>query len=124
MLGSVTVAGGGTLAPGQSPGALAISQGLVFGAGGNYDWQMVSATGTAGIGWDTVTTSGTLSVTAAASDPFKINLWSLASTNPDVDGPVADFNASQAGTWTIARASGGITGFAADAFVINTAAAG
>ncbi|MFM1902964.1 MAG: hypothetical protein RLZZ440_864, partial [Planctomycetota bacterium] len=124
VLGSVAVAGGGSLSPGQSPGSLAISQGIVFGPGGNYDWQMVSASGTAGIGWDTVTTDGTLSITAAAGDPFAVNLWSLASTNPDVDGPVADFNAAQAGSWTIARATGGITGFVADAFVINTAAAG
>ncbi len=124
VLGSVTVAGDGTLSPGASPGSLAISQGIVFGPGGNYDWQMVSASGTAGIGWDTVTTEGTLSITAAAGDPFAVNLWSLASTNPDVDGPVADFNAAQAGSWTIARATGGITGFVADAFVINTAAAG
>ena len=124
VLGSVTVAGGGTLSPGQSPGTLAISQGIVFGAGGNYDWQMVSTAGTAGVGWDTVTTSGTLAITAASGDPFAVNLWSLASTNPDVNGPVVDFNASQAGTWTIAQATGGITGFVADAFVINTAASG
>jgi fibronectin-binding autotransporter adhesin len=124
VLGSVTVANGGTLSPGSSPGTLAITQGVVFGSGGNYDWQMVSATGTAGIAWDTVTTNGALSIAAASSDPFKINLWSLASIDPDVDGPVANFNASQAGSWTIARATGGITGFVADAFVINTAATG
>ena len=85
---------------------------------------MVSTAGTAGVGWDTVTTSGTLAITAASGDPFAVNLWSLASTNPDVNGPVVDFNASQAGTWTIAQATGGITGFVADAFVINTAASG
>jgi len=124
VLGSVTVAGGGTLSPGSSPGSLTISQGLVFGPGGNYDWQMLSASGSAGIGWDTVTTNGVLSITAATSDPFKINLWSLASIDPDVNGPVADFNAGQAGTWRIARAGGGITGFVPDAFAINTAATG
>jgi len=121
VLGSVAVASGGTLSPGESPGSLAITQGIGFGPSGNYEWQMVSATGTAGIAWDTVTTGGPLTITAISGDPFAIDLGSLASTGPDVDGPVGDFNAGQAGNWTIATAAGGINGFAADAFVISTA---
>ena len=122
--GATTIQSGATLSPGASPGTLAFAGGLNFNSGGNYNWQMLSATGTAGSvsSWDLTTVGGALAVNATSADPFRINLWTLSSTGPDVSGSAANFNSSQSYTWKIASASGGITGFAADKFVIRTSA--
>ncbi|MFM7245590.1 MAG: beta strand repeat-containing protein, partial [Planctomycetaceae bacterium] len=120
--GNTTIESAATLAPGNSPGALGFANGLAWNAGGNYDWQMLSAVGTAGAGntWDLVTVGGTLTIAATSADPFKINLWSLANIGPDVDGDVANFDAGQNYSWKLAS-TGGISGFSADKFQINTA---
>jgi autotransporter-associated beta strand protein len=93
-------------------------------AGGDYNWQMLTATGTAGAAnaWDLVTVSGTLDITATSADPFAINLWSLSSISPDTGGSAANFDPAQNYSWTIARATGGITGFAADTVMVTTSA--
>ena len=122
--GSVVVASGATLSPGSSPGTLTITGGLTLGSGGNYNWQMLSATGTAGStsSWDLVAATGTLTIASTSSDPFKINLWTLASISPDVSGSAANFNAASNYTWKIATAAGGISGFAANKFLVSTSA--
>jgi fibronectin-binding autotransporter adhesin len=122
--GLTTLASGATLSPGASPGNLTFSQSLSFTSGANYNWQMLSATGTAGAtnAWDLVTVSGSLSVDSTSVDPFNINLWTLSGTGPDVSGNAANFNSSQDYTWTIATASGGIAGFDATKFRITTSA--
>ena len=124
VLGAVVVGGGATLSPGASPGTLSITDNLTFGPGGNYNWQIAAATGSAGTlaGWDLVTAGGVLDLTSSPSDPFRLNLWSLSTTGPDTDGPVPDFSAGTSYAWKIAAAAGGITGFAPDKFQINTAA--
>jgi fibronectin-binding autotransporter adhesin len=121
--GNTTIESAATLAPGNSPGTLGFAGGLTWNAGGNYDWQILSAVGTPGAGntWDLATVGGTLTIAATSADPFKINLWSLANIGPDVDGDVANFDASQNYTWRLASTTGGISGFAADKFQINTA---
>ncbi|MFZ4637284.1 MAG: beta strand repeat-containing protein, partial [Pirellulales bacterium] len=122
--GATTIQSGATLSPGASPGTLAFTGGVNFNSGGNYNWQMLSATGTAGSvsSWDLVTVGGTLAINATSADPFRINLWTLFSTGPDVSGSAANFTSSEGYTWKIASASGGITGFAADKFAIRTSA--
>ncbi len=50
-----------------------------------------------------------------------LNLWSLSGGT--TSGAAINFDATQQFTWKIASAAGGITGFAADAFTINTAPA-
>jgi fibronectin-binding autotransporter adhesin len=122
--GSTTIQSGATLSPGASPGTLAFTNALTFGTSGNYNWQMLSATGTAGStsAWDLVTVGGTLAISATPADPFRINLWTLSGINPDVSGSAANFNATQGYTWKIASATGGISGFAADKFSIRTSA--
>jgi autotransporter-associated beta strand protein len=120
VLGSVGIGVDATLSPGASPGTLAVSQDVSFAAGGNYNWQITSA---ATVGdWDLLTVGGALQVTSTSADPFRINLWTLSGTNPDVSGPMAGFDAAVPASWTIATASGGITGFASDLFLVNTAA--
>jgi len=122
--GLTTLASGATLSPGASPGNLTFSQSLSFTSGANYNWQMLSGTGTAGAtnAWDLVTVTGSLSIDATSADPFKINLWTLSGTGPDVSGNAANFNSSQDYTWKIATASGGIAGFDATKFRIITSA--
>ncbi len=122
LLGSVTLESGATLAPGASPGSLGVSQDVIFGPGGNYNWQIAAATGTAGLaeGWDLLTVGGGITVTATSESPFDLNLWTLSGTGPDVSGPLADFDPASGYSWTIARSSAGISGFAADLFRVNT----
>ncbi|MGI9178786.1 MAG: autotransporter-associated beta strand repeat-containing protein, partial [Pirellulales bacterium] len=122
--GGTIIQSGATLSPGASPGTLAFAGNLTWNSGGNYNWQMLSGTGTAGSAsaWDLVTAGGTIAIASTAVDPFRINLWTLASIAPDVSGSAANFNPAQSATWTIASATGGITGFASNKFVITTSA--
>jgi len=121
--GATTLQSGATLAPGATVGTLSFTRGLTLAGGGNYNWQVTNAGGTAGTGWDTVAVGGTLAITATAANPFTINAWSLSGTTPATSGGAAGFDATQNQTWRIARATGGITGFAADRFQVVTTAA-
>jgi fibronectin-binding autotransporter adhesin len=121
-VGTMAVNGGGTVSPGMSPGTLRAGN-TTLGAGGNYNLQVADAAGTAGIGWDLLDVTGTLTVSSTSVSPFNVNLWSLSGTNPDVSGPAANFDNQATRSWTFARASGGLVGFAADKFAVNTAAA-
>jgi hypothetical protein len=120
--GTLTVQGGGTLSPGSSPGTLS-SLGQTWMDGGNLNWQIHDANGAAGVGYDTLAITGTLDLTGLTGAPdFQINLWSLASVVPDADGNAINFNPNLDYTWTLATASGGILGFDAGNFAVNTAA--
>ena len=119
---TATVVAGATVSPGAGIGTLATTGAVLWGGGGNLNWQVTDAAGTAGIGWDLLSVGGSLDIAASASSPFKLNLWTLSSTNPDVSGPAAGFNASAPASWTIASAAGGITGFTADGFQVVTTA--
>jgi autotransporter-associated beta strand protein len=118
--GSVTMSSGATLSPGSNLGTLTVTQDVTLGSGGNYNWQITSGSGSAGSSWDLLSVGGGLSIASTATSPFKVNLWSLSSTNPDVSGSAANFDGSQNYTWTIATAAGGISGFAANKFLVNT----
>ncbi len=122
--GSVAIGTAATLAPGASPGTLTVSSNATLGSGGNYNWQVYDAAGTAGstTGWDLLSVGGGLDITATSGSRFNINLWSLSGVGPDVNGSALNFNSAQNGSWKIASAAGGITGFAADKFAVNTAA--
>jgi fibronectin-binding autotransporter adhesin len=119
---ATTIGSGATLSPGESPGTLTFTDGLRWNSGGSYDWQMLSGTGAAGISWDLASVSGTLAIDATSADPFRINLWTLSGVAPDVNGPATGFDPTQNHSWTIASAGGGITGFAAERFMINVSA--
>ncbi|MBU6222023.1 MAG: autotransporter-associated beta strand repeat-containing protein [Planctomycetes bacterium] len=122
--GLVSLASTATLKPGSlSVGTLTLSGSLSFGSGINYNWQMMSGTGVAGAAdaWDLLALSGTLSINASSANPFKINLATITGT-AGTSGSAANFNPATSGSWTIARAAGGITGFAADKFLITSSA--
>ena len=124
VVGAMSVGAGATVSPGMSPGTLAITDAVTLGSGGNYAWQMLSATGTAGAAasWDLLDVGGSLTIASTSVDPFKVNLWTLSGVSPDVSGSAANFDAGQNFTWKIATAAGGISGFAANKFLINTSA--
>ena len=53
------------------------------------------------------------------ANTFNINVWSLSGTN---SGTATNFDANISQSWTIATVLGGITGFTANDFTINTVA--
>jgi fibronectin-binding autotransporter adhesin len=122
--GLVVVGAGATVAPGSSPGTLNAGS-MEFAAGGNYNWQVYDLNGPAGTGWDFISGTGSLNITAGtgAGTQFNINLWSLSDISPDESGPVAGFNKNYDYRWKLAEFAGGITGFAADEFLVRVAGA-
>jgi len=122
--GETTVDAGGTLSPGTGPGTISFAGDLILAGGGNYNFQIADATGIPGLitGWDLADVAGSLEINATAGSPFAINAWSLAGVDPQVSGDALNFSPTQSYSWTIASAAGGITGFSADAFVVNVAA--
>lgn len=118
------IASGGTLSPGNSPGTMTVDGNLTWLGGGNYNWQIHDATGLAGTGWDYMSVTGALDLTALTpSSKFNINLWSLSAVSPDANGAAINFdNTLDAQSWDILVAVGGITGFDAADFNINVSA--
>jgi T5SS/PEP-CTERM-associated repeat protein/autotransporter-associated beta strand protein len=126
-VGGLIVTAGGTISPGNSPGNLTLAGNLVWNGGGNYNWQVLGTTNTsgatAGTTWDLITVTGALDLGAlTTSSKFNINLWSLAPTNPDTNGNIANFNPATSYKW-LAVAAGTISGFNADNFNVNYLAA-
>lgn len=118
-LGAVTVSG--TLTPGNSPGILTTGN-QTWLNGADYNFQMLDAAGAAGTGYDQIAITGTLDLSGLTSGGFGINLWSLASIGPDVDGTALNFNNAINQSWTILTTTGGIIGFEAADFVVNVGA--
>ncbi len=108
----------GTLSPGSSPGTLTTGS-QTWLNGGDYNWQILDASGTAGSHYDTVAITGTLDLTELTAGGFNINLWSLASTGPDVSGNALNFLTTNNYSWTLASAGSGILGFDAANFILN-----
>jgi autotransporter-associated beta strand protein len=120
-VGSVTVTNGATLSPGTSPGVLTTGN-LTWEGGGNYNWQLYDASLAAGTGYDSISSSGTLTINATSGNKFNVNLWTLSGTNPDTNGPAAGFNGFTSGTFTLGTFAS-ISDFAADKFNIVTGSA-
>ena len=120
-VGAVAITTGATLSPGTSPGTLTVGD-MTWAGGGNYNWQLFDATGSAGTGYDTISGTGALTINATSGDPFKINLWTLSGTGPDVNGNAINFSPTANSTWTLGSFSS-ISGFDATQFTIVTTAA-
>jgi len=101
----LVISAGNTLSPGASPGTLSQTGNQTWAAGGNYNWQIFDATGTAGTGWDLMNITGTLEIASG----FNVNLWSLSAISPgDVNGNAINFDPGAPRWWVIATASGGL----------------
>jgi fibronectin-binding autotransporter adhesin len=136
-VGGLILNSGATLSPGNSPGTFSTLGNATWNGGANLNWQVLTANTdpnvqtAAGTGWDFFDVSGTLTLGLSTSNKFNINLWSLSSTGPDVNGTIAGWDPAVGSTWLIATADGGInlngTGLSSNTdyssyFTINTAA--
>jgi hypothetical protein len=104
----------GTLAPGSTgtTNAGTLTTGAqTWNTGATYNLTITNVTGTAGTNWDYVTTTGTSN--------FGTN-----TTNIVVGGTVTGFSDITSYTWKILTATGGISGFNAANFTLNTTAFG
>lgn len=118
--GNTIVSGGGTLTPGADLGTLSVTQDVFWNAGGNLNWQIHDADGLPGSGWDFLQIGNELVIEATETEPFQINLWSLAAVEPQaMTGNAFNFRNGSDYTWRIASATGGITGFSAERFQVN-----
>jgi autotransporter-associated beta strand protein len=107
----------GTVAPGLSPGTLTAGP-TTWNGGASYDWEINHFQGTAGAdpGWDLLSITGTLTITATLATPFVIDINSL--TLADVPGLAAGV-LEYGQLFEIARAAGGIFGFDAAKFLLD-----
>jgi len=116
----LTMAPGSTLAPGGSIGTLTADAAVLGGI--NWDFQINDARGDSAEGnWDMLMVGNTLTLTATVEEPITVK---ILSQTPDGDvGPMANFDAADSYSWTIASSvniEGNIEGFEPSAFVIDT----
>ncbi|WP_438480644.1 beta strand repeat-containing protein [Oleiharenicola lentus] len=119
-IGTLTLNSGSTLTPGNSPGELTAGN-TTWEGGANYEWEINDAASPAtgaGARYDLLAISGTLTINATAENKFTLLLTSLLANN--TAGDVMNFNSALNSAYTIASATGGIFGFDANAFQINS----
>ncbi len=118
-LGGMTIGADQILSPGNSPGTAATTS-QEWAGGGSYLWEMNNATGTAGDdpGWDLLSGTGSLTISATSESKFNILLTTLTLSN--VAGNAVNFDNSLAYNWLIADFVNPIAGFDPSAFFINT----
>jgi fibronectin-binding autotransporter adhesin len=117
-LSSLTLLAGATLTPGSSPGTLTVAGNTTWHGGANYVWEINDAAGASGIAYDLVSISGALTLAATAENKFTLSLVSLLANHSS--GDALNFNALVDSSYTIASAAGGIFGFDANAFTIDS----
>ncbi|WP_428306746.1 polysaccharide lyase family 8 super-sandwich domain-containing protein [Lacipirellula sp.] len=124
--GAVALQTGSMISPGATTGTL--TTGAQTWAGGGafrfevaaVDPSQTSQSGKRGLlgGADWLAINGSLSISATVANPFVIDVAGLMG---GVLGSVENWSAARNYSWTLATASGGISGFATDRFVIDAA---
>jgi autotransporter-associated beta strand protein len=116
-VGGLTVSG--LLAPGNSIGTLNAGSTTLNG-GGSFQLEVFDWINNAGTGWDLLAASGDLTLNNTASNPFTINLVSLA--NSTTSGLSTDWNQNLSFTNTFLTYTGSQQGnsFNSDLFTVNT----
>jgi autotransporter-associated beta strand protein len=100
----VTLGGSAVLSPGHSPGTMIFLAGLVLETGSALEFEVQNATGTPGIGYDTVdVAAGPLDFSAVTAGGFTLKLISLNLAGDA--GNVADFSADTSYSWTVFSSS-------------------
>jgi len=100
--GAVTVAAGGILSPGSSPGVLTHSN-LSLAGGAIINWEVYDANAAAGVGYDRLVVNGDLDLTGASS-ANKIVLKIISLSALDANGDPLNFGASSIRTFQFGRA--------------------
>ena len=121
QLGGLTIAANQAISPGNSVGN-ATTTTQTWANSGSYVWEISKGNGTAGDvngGWDLLTLSGALTISATSGTPFAINITSLGLDNQP--GLATGFNSASSYNWLIADAGSAITTFSSDKFSISTA---
>lgn len=119
-VGGLTLANGGTLSPGNSPGAIYAGN-TSWQGGGTFAFEINQRDGTAGgpAGWDLLAVTGSLTITATSANPFTVGLSTLTFSNT----PGVPVNFLPGGNYTFAfvTTTSGIIGFNPAAFTLSTA---
>jgi len=120
----------GTVSPGASPGTQTVTGNVTWAPGGKYTWEVDKVTSPhqtdqsslQGVdpGFDTITISSTLDITATALNPFIIDIWGLTHSGGHVEGAVENWDVDQAEhyDWVIASAAN-ITNFDPSKFLLD-----
>lgn len=118
-LNNLTIGANQTISPGNSPGT-ALTGSQTWAGGGSYLWEINSVTGAAGAdpGWDLLSGTGALTITADNLNPFNILITSLDLSN--VSGDAANFSDLSNYAWMIANFESEVDTFSAEAFALNT----
>jgi autotransporter-associated beta strand protein len=116
--GTVTLGGNAVLSPGYSPGKMTFANGLTLLQGSAMNFEVQSAGGDAGIGYDTVEiTFGSLDFSAVSAGGFTLKLISLAANGSA--GNVSDFSADTNYSWLLFSTTG-ITAFDPSKVALDT----
>ncbi len=122
--GAITLAAGGKIAPGSSPGTLATAN-QIWQPGGTYAWEIdfantTFATGKGALtGYDWLNINGTLDLTALDSThTVALDLIGMDSTTFTSGGAISNWDNTKNYSWILASASGGITGFSPGKFTL------
>jgi autotransporter-associated beta strand protein len=117
----LTVAAGGTLAPGAAAsnaiGTLAVSGAMTLSSNTTCRVEIQNAGGTAGRGWDLVSATGALTLTATSANKATIKVVSLGANGQ----PGAATNWTGVQSWKIISASS-VSGFVPNSFTVDTSA--
>jgi fibronectin-binding autotransporter adhesin len=112
-LSSVTVAGGGSINPGNSPGTLTVANTLSLNTGGILNWEISNWTGGAGLasGWDLINVQTLQLVNSNNSGQFTINVSGL--------GSVTNFS-NVSTNFVFLNATNGLPSFNTGYFTVNS----
>ena len=114
---ALTIASGGTLAPGNSPGTLTASS-ATWSNGGSYDWEIFSLADVPGSSWDLLDVAGALDLNGLTAEGYTVNLISLSGWSER--GALTGFDpAASYSNWLITSATT-ISGFQAGDFKLNS----
>jgi autotransporter-associated beta strand protein len=117
-VGGITVASGGVVMAGSDTaiGTLNVTGNGIWNGGGIYNWKISDASGSEGVGYDSISIGGSLDLSEVTSvNKFQINLWSLG-------GNAANFNKDVDTSWKIASFSSLNGGFSTNLFSVNLGA--
>lgn len=117
--GNLVLNSGTILSPGNSPGTMSVVGNVTWGPSATFLFEINDATGTSGSdpGWDLLSVTGTLTITASAGNEFMLDVDSFTLAN--APGDAANFNPATSYSWTFASAAGGIVGFNPLAFLLD-----